>query len=108
MSYRRIRFEVAMSAWLVATALAASAEGESQAPECNSSEVAAAPPCARFLHEATRLHNLGSTYERMGNYRLALDTYSQAVASAKRPIELFFEDWPEPERRRSGVAFLTE
>jgi len=44
----------------------------------------------------------------MGNYRLALDTYSQAVASAKRPIELFFEDWPEPERRRSGVAFLTE
>jgi tetratricopeptide (TPR) repeat protein len=104
MSYRRIRFGVALSAWLVATAFAASAEGESEAPECNSLEAAASPPCARFLHETTRLHNLASAYERMGNHKLALDTYSQAVASAKRPIELFLADTiPATALRRRGL-----
>ena len=33
-----------------------------------------------------------SVYERIGNHKLALDTYLQAMASAKRTIELFLTD----------------
>jgi tetratricopeptide (TPR) repeat protein len=79
----------AFAAWLLATAFAASVEGESAAPDCNSLEAEASPQCARLLQETSRLHNLALAYQRMDNRKLARDTYSQAVASANRPIELF-------------------
>jgi hypothetical protein len=81
-------FGVAFFAWLLATALAAAAEDETAAPECNSLEAVSSPRCA-LLRETTTFYNAALLFERRGHSRVALDTYSQAVASANRPIELF-------------------
>ena len=89
MSGRSIWLEVASSAWLLATAFAASAAGQSEALECNSLETAAAPPCAHLLQETSKWYAAASAFEQRGARKLALDTYSRAVASAGRPIELF-------------------
>jgi hypothetical protein len=67
----------------------ASAEGESEAPECNSLETAATPACARLLQETSKWYSAASAFEQRGARKLALNTYSRAVASAGRPIELF-------------------
>jgi len=89
MSGRVICRGVALSAWLLATAFAASDEGASEVPECNSLETAAAPPCAHLLQETSKWYWAASAFEQRGARKLALDTYSRAVASAGRPIDLF-------------------
>ena len=105
MLHRRITaLGLAFSAWLVPTAFGAVAQGESAALECNSLEAVASLRCASLLQETSRLHNFGRTLERMGNRKLARDTYSQAAASAKRPVELFLDGTvPAAALRRRGM-----
>src|SRR5262245_23783372 len=89
MAYSRMLLGTPFLAWLLATAFAPFADGQPAAPECNSIDAAASPRCAHFLQETTRLHYLALAIERIGNAKLARDTYSQAVESANRPIDLF-------------------
>ena len=82
----RIRLQVALSVWLLATAFAA---GESGALECNSLETAAAPPCAHLPQETSKWYSAALAFEQRGARKFARDTYSRVVASAGWPIELF-------------------
>jgi tetratricopeptide (TPR) repeat protein len=92
---------VAFAAWLLAAPFAAAAEGE---PECNALEAAASPKCARLLQEASTFYNAALAFERRAHRKLARDTYSQAVASAKRPMELFLAGTvPAAALRRRGI-----
>jgi tetratricopeptide (TPR) repeat protein len=81
-------FGVAFSAWLLATPFTASAEDRTAAPECNSLGAVSSSRCA-LLRETTTFYNAALAFERRGHSRVALDTYSQAVASANWSIELF-------------------
>ena len=70
---------VVFCASLMVTAFSAWAEDEPAALKCTALEAVASPQCARLLQKASELYNAALAFERMGNRKIARDTYSQVV-----------------------------
>src|SRR5262245_15732009 len=104
MSRSRIALGFTFAALLVASLSTANSEGD-PAEECGVAalETLALPHCTN-LTKTTALYNAALGFERSGHRQLAVRYYSDAIAHAKRPIELFLAGTtPESAKRRRGV-----